>query len=88
MLSRAYGPSWKIYRYPQKNEVNTINNERLNALTGPLKQYHAKDTGGTNSRGFPVSVDEATRLLDRNTLWPKELKVKVGAMVMLVTVSS
>jgi hypothetical protein len=40
-----------------------------------------------NSKGYVLNQAEATESLDRNTLWVRELHLKKGAMVMLVTVS-
>ena len=74
-------------RYPSKLEVATINNNRLAALTTPMKVYQAHDLAGTNSKGFRLTPGQATECLDRNTIWVAELSVKVGAMVMLITVS-
>lgn len=41
-----------------------------------------------NSKGWQLTPAEATVCLDRNTIWPQVLSIKIGAMVMLVTVSS
>lgn len=74
-------------RYPSKAEVTAINNDRLAALDAPLQQYLSSDIPGTNSNGYSLTQNQASEVLDRNTIWPRELSVKVGAMVMLVTVS-
>jgi hypothetical protein len=76
-----------IARYPSKAEVNAINTARLKAIDAPLQAFMAWDQPGINSKGYSLSKEEATACLDRNTMWPKELEVKVGAMVMLITVS-
>lgn len=68
-------------------EVANINSTRLAALDTPLQQYVSSDIPGTNSKGYNITEDQATEVLNRNTIWPQELSVKVGAMVMLVTVS-
>jgi hypothetical protein len=60
----------------------------LNALTAPVQQFVGHDSAGVNSKGYPLKLNEATECLDRNTLWVKELHLKKGAMVMLVTVST
>jgi hypothetical protein len=73
-------------RYPSKVEVANINNARLQAINEPVHQYMAHDSPGVNSKGYTLSQQEATECLDRNTLWVKELHLKKGAMVMLVTV--
>jgi hypothetical protein len=76
-----------MIRYPSKVEVANINNARLQAIHEPLHQYTAHDAPGVNSKGYTLSQGEATECLDRNTLWVKDLSLKKGAMVMLVTVS-
>ena len=81
-----YG-SGLMSRYPSKVEVANINDARLAALDAPLLQYVASDAPGTNSKGYNLTQAQATEVLNRNTIWPQELSVKVGAMVMLVTVS-
>ncbi|RXK40277.1 hypothetical protein M231_02391 [Tremella mesenterica] len=73
--------------YPSKNEVETINRQRLAALNTPLQEYLAHDAPGVNSKGYDISQADATAILDKNTIWVKELSLKVGALVMLVTVS-
>ena len=75
-------------RYPSKIEVSTINQARLAALKTPIQVFICRDLPGYNSKGFPLDEVQAQESLDRNTIWPQELSVKVGAMVMLVTVSS
>jgi hypothetical protein len=74
-------------RYPSKREVEAVNRQRLSALTSPIKAYNATDVPGVNSKGYRLDEKEATISLDRNTIWPAEIGLKVGAMVMLVTVS-
>jgi hypothetical protein len=76
-----------INRYPSKVEVANINDTRLAALDAPLQQYISSDVAGINSNGYKLTQNQATEVLNRNTIWPQELSVKVGAMVMLVTVS-
>ena len=71
--------------YPSKAEVANINAERLAMLTSPVQIYLSHDAAGVNSRAWPLTAEEATNLLDRNTIWAQELKLKVGALVMLVT---
>lgn len=74
--------------YATKDEVDTVNNRRLSALTTVGEEYHAIDKGGKDYRGYIVSDDTATKRLNASSLWPMFLHVKVGALVMLVTVSS
>lgn len=76
-----------IGRYPSKVEVANINNARLAALDTPLQQFVSSDVPGVNSKGYQLDPAQATEVLNRNTIWPQELHVKKGAMVMLVTVS-
>ncbi|KAK8861367.1 hypothetical protein IAR55_002186 [Kwoniella newhampshirensis] len=71
--------------YPQKSEVATINAARLGALTTPVQIFLAWDVPGVTSSGYALDQTQATASLDRNTIWPKELELKVGALVMLVT---
>ncbi len=70
-----------------KREVEEINRRRLTALKSPLIVYQATDRGGMDSKGRIVTKEAAIKKLDQNTTWPKELSVKVGAAVMLLTVS-
>ncbi|WWD16729.1 hypothetical protein CI109_101160 [Kwoniella shandongensis] len=71
--------------YPQKSEVATINAARLAALKTPIQIFLAWDVPGITSSGYALDQPQATASLDRNTIWPKELELKVGALVMLVT---
>jgi hypothetical protein len=64
-----------------------VNSKRLAALTTPIVIYTAADVPGINSKGYKLNQVEATESLNRNTIWVPDLAVKVGAMVMLVTVS-
>lgn len=58
---------------------------QLNKLSGPRKVYQAKDKGYFNVKGYPVSRDQATALLNKNGRWAEEVTLAVGAQVMLVT---
>lgn len=78
--------SLRFGRYPSKIEVATINDRRLQALDSPLQAFLAWDEAGVDSKGFQVKKEDATQKLNVNTLWPAELSLKVGAMVMLITV--
>ena len=71
--------------YPSKAEVASINAERLKLLETPVQIFMSHDLPGVRSSGFALTPEEATALLDRNTIWARELQVKVGALVMLVT---
>ncbi|KAK4687337.1 ATP-dependent DNA helicase PIF1, partial [Tremellales sp. Uapishka_1] len=70
--------------YPQKKQVAEINSTRLAALASLPQFFISWDMPGVNSAGRHLSDGEATESLDKNTVWPKELSLKVGAMVMLV----
>ncbi|WVF68806.1 hypothetical protein IAT40_003579 [Kwoniella sp. CBS 6097] len=71
--------------YPLKTEVAAINEARLAALKTPLQEFTAYDIAGLNSSGLMLDQQQATLSLNRNTLWPETLSLKVGALVMLVT---
>lgn len=71
--------------YPSKVEVAQINAKRLKELESPVQIYLSHDAPGVNSRGYHLTPEEAKDLLDRDTIWAQELKLKVGALVMLVT---
>ena len=76
------------FSYPSKAEVSNINNGRLTALKTPAQVFISYDQPGINSKDFVLDQAQATEVLDRNTIWVRELSLKVGAMVMLVTVSN
>lgn len=69
-------------------KVRNHNNARLAELPGPLHTFEAQDIPGRDSQGRGLSPGEATELLDRRTTWPQELNLRVGAQVMLLTVST
>ncbi|WWC65515.1 uncharacterized protein I303_108133 [Kwoniella dejecticola CBS 10117] len=71
--------------YPQKAEVAAINDKRLEALDSPSQEYVAYDVPGITSQGYALDSIRATDSLNRNTIWPQKLALKVGALVMLVT---
>ncbi|OCF40183.1 hypothetical protein I317_06007 [Kwoniella heveanensis CBS 569] len=71
--------------YPLKSEVAAINEARLSALKTPLQEFRSWDVGGLNSSGIMLDQQQATDCLNRNTIWPEELPLKIGALVMLVT---
>jgi hypothetical protein len=64
-----------------------LNYLKLNSLPGDTVIYTAVDTAGVDNKGYHPSDDQATRFLDSNTSWPGEVELKIGAVVMLVTVS-
>jgi hypothetical protein len=51
-----------------------------------MHTYTADDQPGINSRGYQLTQEEATKRLDQNTTWQKEVGLRVGAIVMLITV--
>jgi hypothetical protein len=59
----------------------------MGILDGPSISYRARDDGGEDNQGKTLSLQQATDLLDRDTVWPSEITLKVGAMVMLCVVS-
>jgi hypothetical protein len=75
-----------LLRYCTNEEVRSVNQARLAELPGRPMTFTAKDEAGVNSAGTPISVQQATVILDGSTLWPRELTVKVGARVMLLMV--
>lgn len=80
------GSDW--FRYARKAQVERLNDERLQGLETPLQEFRSFDVAGVDSRGHLLTHAQATSLLDRNTLWLSLLRLKVGAQVMLITVSS
>nr|XP_019009026.1 uncharacterized protein I206_05666 [Kwoniella pini CBS 10737]OCF47807.1 hypothetical protein I206_05666 [Kwoniella pini CBS 10737] len=71
--------------YPQKAEVAAINADRLKALDSPSQVFMAFDVPGITSQGYALDTARATHSLNRNTIWPQELELKIGALVMLLT---
>ncbi|WWC93163.1 uncharacterized protein L201_008131 [Kwoniella dendrophila CBS 6074] len=71
--------------YPHKAEVAAINAQRLRALDTPSNIFAAFDVPGITSRGYALDSSQATESLNKNTIWPEELELKAGALVMLVT---
>jgi hypothetical protein len=69
-------------------KVRNHNNARLAELRGPLHTFEAQDLPGWDSQGRELSLGQATELLDRRITWPQELNLRVGAQVMLLTVST
>lgn len=91
-MSTAFRAVWgcdsDCTRYAKKVQVERVNESRLRDLETPLREFASFDTAGLDSRGNRITVEQATSLLDRNTLWLSLLKLKVGAQVMLITVRS
>lgn len=59
----------------------------LNALESRIEHYDSEDRGFVNERGHNITEQEATEMLNERSRWPQHLPLKVGAQVMLVTVS-
>lgn len=68
--------------FPLRAQVETANTARLNALPGELMTFFATDIPGYDLHKKAVPAERASKLLD-DTLAPRELKLKVGAQVML-----
>lgn len=73
-------------RFPIRAEVDKANQRQLNKLLGPVYRYYATDKAGTKSNGYPLTNEEAKKLLDR-LVAPDEIALKVGTQVMLIKVS-
>jgi len=69
--------------YPLKREVNMCNQERLARLAGPLFEYEAMEACGWDIFGDRISARTAEALLEQLTV-PRNLKLKVGAQVVLL----
>ncbi|KAF7367214.1 ATP-dependent DNA helicase PIF1 [Mycena sanguinolenta] len=67
----------------RREEVERVNNRRLDQLPGNCETYEAMDSRGTNSKGEKVSREQMERLLDR-LVAPQSVGLKVGAQVMLI----
>ncbi|KAF8213487.1 hypothetical protein K438DRAFT_1096609 [Mycena galopus ATCC 62051] len=67
----------------RRDEVERVNNKRMDQLPGGCETYEALDVPGRNSKDEPVTRDQMEKLLDRLVV-PKSVKLKVGAQVMLV----
>jgi hypothetical protein len=65
--------------------VEEANNTRLEALSGEEQTFYAKDIAYYDMYGHPLTRERASRLLD-NTLAPSELRLRLGAQVMLIKV--
>lgn len=65
-----------------------MNQAKLDAIQDEVYLFKAVDFGGKTSSGERVGDEEATTLLNRDTRWLESVDLKVGAQVMLVTVSA
>jgi len=66
-------------------QVENANSARLSALQGDTETYHAHDIPGVDITGKIIDKKRATALADQ-TLAVRELPLKIGAQVMLITV--
>jgi ATP-dependent DNA helicase PIF1 len=66
-------------------QVEEANNTRLEALLGEEQTFYAKDTAYYDMYGYQLTRERASKLLD-NTLAPSELRLRLGAQVMLIKV--
>lgn len=73
--------------YSTKVEVQNIIDNRLKSLSGDSVYFHAEDYPGLNAKKEEITRQQATDLLNTNTLWQESLALKIGAQVMCVTVS-
>jgi len=67
--------------YPRKDNVALANQIHLENLASPQGFFYAQDVPTPHCR---ISVSELSRTLDKNTLAPSKLVLKVGAQVMLI----
>jgi hypothetical protein len=68
--------------------VQAANRACLDKLAEPEYEYECEDLAGTYESGAQVGLERAVAMLDDETRWPAELHLRVGAMVMLTTVST
>jgi hypothetical protein len=73
------------YRLSRRWQVEQANSARLNALPGDLMTFYANDIPGYDMHKNPIKPDRASKMLDE-TLAPRQLKLRVGAQVMLTKV--
>lgn len=74
-------------RLPKLKEVRAENEIRLHQLPGPDYRYLAEDHPGSVDDRV-ISLAEATEKLDKQTTWPRDYSLRVGAQVMLLMVGS
>lgn len=70
--------------YSTRMEVNAANMDRLRRLPGPGKVYQARDRSGIDSKGKHVSEKTMDELLEKRTIAPKDIELRIGAQVMLI----
>jgi hypothetical protein len=69
-----------------KREVDNLNSSKLSAIKSELHKYVAQDIAGVSPNGTRMSMDQVIKLMDQTKFVPI-LEIKVGAIVMLLTVS-
>ncbi|KAL4244570.1 ATP-dependent DNA helicase PIF1 [Abortiporus biennis] len=69
--------------FPTRNEVDQANYSRLASLNHPEICYKANDVAGWTERGRPIGKQAMDRLLSR-LVAQKEIRLKIGAQVMLI----
>src|SRR4051812_10309483 len=74
-----------LSRFPLRAQVENANKTRLDALPGEDVVYHAQDVPGLDIYKKPIAQARATKMLD-NTIAPSELRLRIGAQVMLTKV--
>jgi hypothetical protein len=72
--------------FPTRSSVDIANAKRLSEIPGPGSEYIATDIAGVNVDGEFHSPTWVEAQLDEQTLWPRVLRLKIGATVMLVMV--
>ena len=74
-----------LFRFSLRRQVEDANTTRLNALPGDMLVYGAVDIPGHDIHDNRITRERATKLLD-DSLAPRELRLRVGAQVMLIKV--
>lgn len=65
-----------FYRLSRRDEVELVNNSRLDQLPGDCETYQAMDIAGWNSKNQRVTPEQMEKLLDRLVV-PKTIGLKV-----------
>lgn len=70
--------------FPLRDQVYEANNTRLRDLPGESRTFVSKDAGGYDAYHHRISNESATNLLNKYTLAPDVITLKVGAQVMCI----